>query len=102
MPKQAISVTLEEGNLLWLRGQARGRTSVSHILDRLVSEARTAGNVHASSIRSVVGTVRIAETDPDLTSADDAVRSLFGRAGRSPAKHARVRRRRAADRGLRA
>ena len=101
MPKQAVSVTLAVENLLWLRGQARtsGARSVSEILDRLVSEARTTGRVHEHSIRSVVGTIRIADSDPALLDADAAIRSLFPRldhqttrrakpakAGRRPAK----------------
>ena len=47
MSRKAISITLEEENLLWLRGQARagGRRSVSQLVDRLVSDARAAGRV---------------------------------------------------------
>jgi hypothetical protein len=109
MSKQAVSVTLAAENLLWLRGQARasGARSMSAVLDRLVSTARTGGQVHESTIRSVVGTVRIAEADPDLARADAAVRALFpgalvseeaGRYGRrrktvkTPARTRRARR----------
>jgi hypothetical protein len=79
MSKQAVSVTLAAENLLWLRGQARasGARSMSAVLDSLVSAARTGGKVHEFTIRSVVGTVRIAEADPDLVRADAAVRALF-------------------------
>ncbi len=79
MPKQAISVTLGSENLLWLRGQAHGsgRMSLSAVLDRLVSEARTRGQVHESTIRSVVGRVRISDDDPQLLAADATVRALF-------------------------
>jgi len=79
MSKQAVSVTLAAENLLWLRGQARasGAPSMSAVLDRLVSAARAGGQVHESTIRSVVGTVRIAEADPELVRADAAVRALF-------------------------
>jgi hypothetical protein len=79
MLKQAVSVTLAVENLLWLRGQARasGARSMSAVLDRLVSAARTGDQVHESTIRSVVGTVRIAQADPELIRADAAVRSLF-------------------------
>lgn len=89
MPKQAISVTLEAHNLLWLRGQVRAssRRSVSEVLDRLVTEARAGGRIEAVSIRSVVGTVQLPADDPDLNKADDAVRRLFplgdGEAARS-------------------
>ncbi|MBI1815523.1 MAG: hypothetical protein HYR72_11130 [Deltaproteobacteria bacterium] len=79
MSKQAVSVTLRAENLLWLRGQTRTMRvrSISEVLDRLVSTARRGGHVHAASIRSVVGTVRIAADDPDLATADAAVRALF-------------------------
>jgi hypothetical protein len=79
MSKQAVSVTLAAENLLWLRGQARvsGARSMSAVLDSLVSAARTGGQVHESTIRSVVGTVRVAEADPALVRADAAVRALF-------------------------
>jgi hypothetical protein len=50
---------------------------MSAVLDNLVSAARTGGQVHESTIRSVVGTVRIAEADPALVRADAAVRALF-------------------------
>ena len=50
---------------------------MSAVLDGLVSAARTGGQVHESTIRSVVGTVRIAEADPELVRADAAVRALF-------------------------
>ena len=77
MSKRAISVTLEEDNLLWLKGRAGaiGARSVSELLDRLVSEARKRGATVTS--RSVVGTVTIPESDPLLERADEAVRALF-------------------------
>ena len=79
MSKEAVSVTLEIENLLWLRGQARGSgmRSVSAVLDHLVSTARAGGQVQESTIRSVVGTVRIAEADPGLVGADAAIRAMF-------------------------
>jgi hypothetical protein len=72
MPKRAISLTLAEENLVWLRGQARnaGRRSVSGIVDRLLTEARRGGRVLDDSIRSVVGTISIAPADPGLVGAD--------------------------------
>lgn len=77
MAKQPVSVTLDEDNLLWLRGQtrARGHRSLSELLDRLVTEARATGDAAAS--RSVVGTIDIDASDPDLTSADAMIRSVF-------------------------
>ncbi len=79
MAKQAISVTVERDNLLWLRGQARASRvrSLSAIVDRLVTEARRGGRIDDSGIRSVVGTVRIATADPTLEDADAAIRALF-------------------------
>jgi len=77
-------VTLAADNLLWLRGQARavGRRSVSEVLDRLVSEARAGGRVRDDAVRSVVGSIRIAGFDADLSGADQAIRALFP--GRRP------------------
>jgi hypothetical protein len=77
MSKQAISVTLSPDNLLWLRAQLRivGGRSVSELLDQLITRARTDGD--AAAIRSVVGSVRIDERDPDLAAADAAVRASF-------------------------
>jgi hypothetical protein len=80
MNKQAISVTLESDNLIWLRGRAvaAGRVSVSEMLDRLIREARADASGVAGG-RSIVGTLLIAADDPDLKRADDAVRMLFTR-----------------------
>jgi hypothetical protein len=82
MNKQAISVTLDPDNLLWLRAQtlSHGRRSISEMLDCLIREARTEGKSQASPARSVVGTVRIAESDPTLDTADAAVRAFFSAA----------------------
>ena len=79
MAKQAISVTLDPANLLWLRGQARVHhvRSLSEALDRLITEARTRGRGQAAAIRSVVGTIEIDPTDPLLETADEYVRSVF-------------------------
>ena len=79
MPRKAISLTLDQDNLIWLRGQAGAARngSVSQIVDRLVSAARAAGRVQAASVRSVVGTIRISTSDPDLARADAAIRALF-------------------------
>lgn len=77
MPKRAISVTLEAGNLTWLRGRARagGARSVSEVLDRLVTEARTRGV--GGDVRSAVGTIDIDPSDPLLDTADEAIAALF-------------------------
>jgi len=79
MNKQAISVTLDPTNLVWLRARtiASGCRSVSEVLDRLISDARTSGKERQHPIRSVVGTLQIADSDPGLTTADAALRALF-------------------------
>jgi hypothetical protein len=79
MSKRAISVTLDEKNLLWLRGRtvAKGMRSVSEALDRLVAEARTSRRGESEQVRSVVGSIDIAESDPLLRRADEAVRDVF-------------------------
>lgn len=78
MPKKPISVTLDEGNLLWLHGRAAStkRRSLSEALDALITAART-GGVGADAVRSVLGTVDIAEDDPDLQFADGYITAAF-------------------------
>jgi hypothetical protein len=78
MPKKGISVTLQDDNLLWLKSRTlvvKGR-SLSETLDDLVTAARTSGQVPASAIRSVAGTVDIAIDDPDLDKADEYLQGL--------------------------
>lgn len=78
MPKTAISVTLNQTNLLWLKARmlaTKGR-SVSEALDDLVTAARTSGTAVPGSVRSVVGTVDLAADDPNLDFADAYVREV--------------------------
>ena len=77
MGKQAISVTLDADNLMWLKGRAgaAGIRSVSELLDQIVSAARTSGQIGPS--RSVVGTIDLDAADPWLEGADEAVRGMF-------------------------
>jgi hypothetical protein len=84
--RKAISITLAEDNLLWLRGQAArsGKGSVSEILDRIVSDARASGRTDPAAVRSVAGTVDLPDDDPDLEHADAYIRSLFIASGRQP------------------
>jgi len=76
MPKEAISVTLDRDNLLWLKARARGagNASVSQLLDGLVTDAR-AGGRSLTPPRSVVGTLTLEDFDPDA--ADRDLRNLF-------------------------
>src|SRR6478736_3875486 len=86
MPKKAISVTLDTDNLRWLQGQASAvkPRGLSATLDRLVTEARLAGQVHGATIRSVVDTVEIGADDPSLEHADEYVRGIFDRSAARP------------------
>jgi hypothetical protein len=96
MPKEAVSVSLEEENLLWLRGRTRAGAarSVSQLLDRLVEEARR-GRRGAARATSVIGTITIGEDDPDLGEADAALRAAFAASLARPARRTRPRKRRA-------
>jgi hypothetical protein len=77
MSKRAISVTLHQDNLTWLRARAGavGARSVSDLLDQIVGEARRASP--GGAIRSVVNTIDIDSSDPLLTGADNVLRVLF-------------------------
>ena len=79
--KRAISVTIGEDNLLWLKGQAGASTSgsVSEVIDRLVQEARTGGRTDAAAVRTVVGSIDLRRDDEDLAEADAYVREVFDR-----------------------
>lgn len=78
MPKKPLSVTLDEGNLLWLHGRAATtkRRSLSEALDALITAAR-AGGSGADAVRSVAGTVDIAQDDSDLLLADEYINATF-------------------------
>jgi len=56
---------------------ATGFRSISEALDRLVSEARTSRRLGQVNIRSVVGTIDIAPSDPLLETADVMIRNEF-------------------------
>lgn len=77
MPRKAVSVTLDEVNLTWLRGRARvtAQGNLSEALDRLLTDARTGGR--RAPVRSAVGLVTLPVDDPDLAKAKAAVRQLF-------------------------
>lgn len=78
MAKKPVSLTIEETNLLWLKGRARvvAGGSVSEAVDQLVAEARAGRLGAAEPSRSVVGTIDLSE-DPLLTDADAAIRAVF-------------------------
>lgn len=85
MPKTPLSVTIDDSNLMWLRARAasRKRRSLSAALDDILTEARLGG--HGSDVpRSVVGTVDIAEDDPDLQQSDAVIRAMFDESARRP------------------
>jgi hypothetical protein len=79
--KRAISITIGEDNLLWLKGQAGAGASgsVSEVIDRLVGEARSGGRTAAAAVRSVVGSVDLPQDDEDLAGADTYIRTVFDR-----------------------
>ncbi|OFW04871.1 MAG: hypothetical protein A3H96_10710 [Acidobacteria bacterium RIFCSPLOWO2_02_FULL_67_36] len=84
--RRAVSVTLEQDNVLWLKAQAAAsdKGSVSEVLDRLVTRARAAGASEPNAIRSVAGTIDLPEDDPDLEQADAYVKGIVDRSIRRP------------------
>src|SRR5262245_22709797 len=80
MARKPISITLDESNLVWLKGltERSGARSISETLNRLVTSARESPSA-AKAARSVAGTIDISPGDPQLADADDAVRDLFAR-----------------------
>jgi len=84
--RKAISITLSEDNLLWLRGQAArsARGSVSEVLDRMVGDARVSGRIDPAAMRSTVGTIDLPEDDPGLEQADAYIRSVFTASAQQP------------------
>jgi hypothetical protein len=77
MAKKAVSLTLDEANVLWLRGQGYGRGNLSAVVDDLITEARAGRLGDARGVRSVAGTIDIAADDPRLEQADGTLRELF-------------------------
>ncbi len=101
MSKKAVSLTLEESNLLWLEGLVArsGARSLSEAVDRLITSSRE-GGAGIVQPRCVVGTIDIDRSDPLLDEADRAVRAEFERSlsrpflGREPRGASRARSRR--------
>ena len=100
--RKAVSVTIDEDNLLWLKAQAAAtaRGSLSAVLDRIVADARTQGRTAAAAMKSVAGTIDLPAGDPDLSGASSYMRTLFeaslGRPLRVRDEAPKVRRRRPA------
>jgi hypothetical protein len=84
MPKKPVSLTLEETNLLWLKGRARvlAGGSLSEAVDQLIDEARAGRLGAAESPRSVVGTIDV----PDETVLQHAAQEMRGLFDRSLAR----------------
>ena len=78
MPKKAVSLTLDEANLLWLKGRARvlAGGSLSEAVDQLIDEARAGRLGAAEPPRSVVGTIDVPD-DRVLSQAAGELRGLF-------------------------
>jgi hypothetical protein len=78
MPKKPVSITLDETNLLWLKGRARvlAGGSLSEAVDQLIDEARAGKLGAAAPPRSVVGTIDVPD-DGILLKAAAEVRGLF-------------------------
>jgi hypothetical protein len=86
MAKVPISVTLDADNVRWLQGQAAATRArgVSDTLNRIVTGARTGGQVQRNSVRSVVGTIDIHPDDPTLERASEDLRALFEASTKRP------------------
>lgn len=78
MARRAVSLTIADDNLLWLKGRAGHRDgNLSAVVDQLITDARAARVGTSTSTRSVVGTIDLSTSDADLSGADAAVRELF-------------------------
>jgi hypothetical protein len=72
-----VSLTLDEANLLWLKGRGYGHGNLSAAVDDLITAARAGQFGVPAAARSVVGTIDLAADDPRLERADRAVRDPF-------------------------
>ena len=79
MSIKTISVDLETENLRWLqdRATASGARNISKTLNEVLAKIR-AGSI-AVKPRSIRGTIRLPESDPDLKRGTEKVRELFQR-----------------------
>lgn len=78
MAKTAISLTIDQTNLLWLKGRARvvSGGSLSEAVDQLIAEARAGRLGQAEPPRSVAGTIDLPD-DQALAAGRDAMLGLF-------------------------
>jgi hypothetical protein len=78
MAKTAISLTIEQTNLLWLKGRARvvSGGSLSAAVDQLIAEARAGRLGQGEPPRSVVGTIDLPD-DRALLDSKHALQELF-------------------------
>ena len=91
MPKKAVSLTLDESNLLWLKGRGYGHGNLSAAVDDLITAARAGHLGGAVAARSVVGTIDLAADDPRLERADGTVRDLVAASLARPLQVAETR-----------
>lgn len=91
MPKRAVSLTLDEGNLLWLKGRGQGHSNLSAAVDDLITAARAGRLGVPAAARSVAGTIDISADDPNLERADQAIRDLFAASLARPLRVAETR-----------
>jgi hypothetical protein len=98
MSKKAVSLTLDEDNLLWLRGRGYGRGNLSAAVDELITEARAGRLGEALTVRTVVGSIDLPADDPLLERADATMRDLFAASLSRPIQ---VREARSSDRPVR-
>jgi hypothetical protein len=93
MPKKAVSLTLDEANLLWLKGQGHGHGNLSAAVDDLITAARSGRLGTPAAARTVVGTIDLAADDPRLDRADRAIRDLFAASLARPLRVTKARER---------
>ena len=91
MVKKAVSLTLDEANLLWLKGRGYGQGNLSAAVDDLIAAARAGRFGVPTTVRSVVGTIDLAADDPNLERADDVVRALFAQSLAQPLRLSEAR-----------
>ena len=91
MVKRAVSLTLDEANLLWLKGRGYGQGNLSAAVDDVITAARAGRFGVPITVRSVVGTIDLAADDPRLARADQVVRTLFAESLARPLRVAEAR-----------